>query len=132
MDIEERRVRYLSPPEAGRIHDKRMGDEEDDPFPPGCVLLKDTGFQGVAPEHVSTSQPKKKPSNHELRAEDKAENQRISRIRILVEPVIAGVKRGRIVHDVLRNTTAHFDDPVMEIACGLHNFRTTLRYSLLE
>ncbi len=56
----------------------------------------------------------------------------ISSIRILVEHVIAGVKRCRIVHEVLRNTTAHFDDLVMEMACGLHNFRTTLRDKALE
>jgi hypothetical protein len=54
----------------------------------------------------------------------------IASIRILVEHVIASVKRCRIVHDVFRNTTAHFDDLVMEIACGLHNFRATLRYAV--
>jgi len=97
--------------------------------PPGCVLLKDTGFQGFEPAHVVTYQPKKKPRGHELSAEDKAENTMIASIRILVEHVIAGVKRCRIVHDVFRNTTAHFDDLVMEIACGLHNFRATLRYA---
>jgi hypothetical protein len=77
---------------------------------------------------VQTYQPKKKPRNQELSAEEKAENKIISSIRIVVEHVIAGVKRCRIVHDVFRNTVAHFDDLVMEIACGLHNFRTTLRY----
>jgi hypothetical protein len=132
IDIEEHLVRYLSHTWAGRIHDKRICDEEDYTFPPGCVLFKDTGFQGFEPENVSTYQPKKKPRNQELSAEDKAENQMISSIRILVEHVIAGVKRCRIVHDVFRNTKAHFDDLVMEIACGLHNFRTTLRYNTLK
>jgi hypothetical protein len=127
IDIEDRLVRYLSRTVAGRIHDKRICDAEDYTFPPGCVLLKDTGFQGFEPEQVCTSPPKKKPRNHELSAEDKAENTKISRIRILVEHIISGVKRCRIVHDVFRNTTAHFDDLAMEIACGFHNFRTTLR-----
>jgi hypothetical protein len=94
--------------------------------------LKITGFQGFEPANVSTYQPKKKPRKQELSAEDKAENQMISSIRILVEHVMAGVKRCRIVHDVFRNTKAHFDDLVMEIACGLHNFRTTLRYNTLK
>ena len=129
IDIEERLVRYLSRTFAGRIHDKRMCDEEDYTFPPGCVLFKDRGFQGFEPENVCTYQPKKKPRNQELSTEEKAENTMISSIRILVEHVIAGVKRCRIVHDVFRNTTAHFDDLVMEIACGLHNFRATLRYA---
>ena len=131
LAIEEHLVRYLSRTWAGRIHDKRMCDEEDYTFPPGCVLLKDTGFQGFEPANVSTYQPKKKPRKQELSAEDKAENQMISRIRILVEHVIGGVKRCHIVHDVFRNTKAQFDDLVMEIACGLHNFRTPLRYNML-
>ena len=116
--IAEHLVRDLSPTWAGRIHDKRMCDEEAYTFPPGCVLFKDTGFQGFEPEHVLTYQPQKKPRKQERSTEDKAENQLISSIRILVEPVMAGVKRCRIVHDVLRNTKAQFDDLVMEIACG--------------
>ena len=132
IDIEERLVRYLSRTFAGRIHDKRICNEEDYPFPPGCVLFKDLGFQGFEPDGVRTYQPKKKPRGRDLTAEEKAENTMISRIRILVEHVIAGVKRCRIVHDVFRNTTAHFEDLVMEIACGLHNFRTTWRYHTLE
>jgi hypothetical protein len=131
IDIEERLVRYLSQTFAGRIHDKRICDEEDYTFPPGCVLFKDTGFQGFEPANVWTYQPKKKPRNQALSAEDKAENTMISSIRILVEHVIAGVKRCRIVHEVFRNTKAQFDDLVMEIACGLHNFRTALRYNAL-
>lgn len=132
IDLEEYLVRYLSRTFAGRIHDKRICDEEGYTFPPGSVLFKDTGFQGFEPDHICTYQPKKKPRNQELSAEDKAENKLISSIRILVEHAIAGVKRCRIVHDVLRNTTAYFDDLVMEIACGLHNFRAMLRYKTLE
>jgi hypothetical protein len=41
--------------------------------------------------------------------------------------VIAGIKRCRIVKDVFRNTSVDFEDMVMEIACGLHNFRQKLR-----
>jgi len=52
----------------------------------------------------------------------------ISRVRIIVEHVIAGIKRCRIVKDVYRNTKKHFDDLAMEIACGLHNFRQSLRH----
>jgi hypothetical protein len=132
IDIEERLVRYLGWTWAGRIHDKRICDEADYAFPPGCVLCKETGFQGYEPANGCTYQPKKKPRGQALSPEDKAENTRISSMRLLVEHVIAGVKRCRIVHDVFRNTKAHFDDLVMEIACGLHNFRTTLRYNTFE
>jgi hypothetical protein len=130
--MEERLVRSLSRTYAGRLHDNRLCDAEDSTFPPGCVLCKDTGFQGYEPAHVCTYQPKKKPRGQDLSPEDNAENTMISRIRLLVEQVISSVKRCRIVHAVFRNTTAQFDDLVMEIACGLHNFRTTLRYNAFE
>ena len=130
IDVEERLVRYLSRTFAGRVHDKRICDEEVYTFPPGCVLFKDTGFQGFEPDHVWTYQPKKKPRKQELSAAEKAENTKISHIRILVEHIIASVKRCRIVHDVFRNTKAHFDDLVMEIACGLHNLRVSCRHPL--
>ena len=42
--------------------------------------------------------------------------------------VIAGVKRCRIVKDVLRLTTEGISDLVMEMACGLHNLRVSCRH----
>ena len=124
-------MQYLSGTYGGRVHDKRICDEEAYQFPP-CGLFQDTGFQGYKPDHVDTYQPKKKPQGKELTDEEKAENTMIASIRILVEHVIAGVKRCRIVKEVLRNTKNHFADQVMEIACGLHKFRATWRYATLE
>ena len=131
-DVEERLVRYLSETYPGRVHDKRMCDEEDPAFPSDSGLFQDTGFQGYHPAGVTIYQPKKKPKGKELTPEDKAENRIISSIRILIEHIISSVKRCRIVKDVFRNTKRYFADQVMEIACGLHNFRTTLRYNALE
>jgi hypothetical protein len=45
------------------------------------------------------------------------------------EQVTAGVQRGHIVPDVCSKTKAQFDDQVLEMACGLHNFRAMLRYA---
>jgi hypothetical protein len=39
--------------------------------------------------------------------------------------VLGGVKVFRIVHDLFRNFRPFFDDLVMEVSCGLHNFRLT-------
>ena len=61
--------------------------------------------------------------------EQKAEKRLISKVRIVIEHLIAGIKRCRIVKDVFRNTKVHFDDLVMELACGLHNFRVHFRTS---
>ena len=57
-------------------------------------------------------------------------NRVCSSVRIVVEHVIAGIKRCRIVKDVLRLTKPGISDRVMEIACGLHNLRVSCRYPL--
>ena len=67
----------------------------------------------------------------ELTGIDKFFNKVISRVRIVVENVISGSKRCRIVKDELRLTKEHLSDVVMEIACGLHNLRVTFRQPML-
>ena len=44
-----------------------------------------------------------------------------------VEHDLAGVKRSRVVKDVLRNTKEGVSDTVMEVSCGLHNLRADSR-----
>lgn len=123
----KRRVEYLGSTWEGKKHDKKICDEEGHEFPEGSTLYKDTGYQGYEPAGVSTRQPKKKPRGGELTQEEKEQNSLISTVRVIVEHVICGVKRCRIVKDVFRNTKDKFDDLAMEIACGLHNFRTAYR-----
>jgi hypothetical protein len=117
------KVKGLSPTVEGKRHDKKLADEQDGAFPPGSTLWKDTGFQGYEPNKVKTLQPTKKPKGRDLSPDEKAANTAISRDRILIEHTLGGVKVFRIVHDVFRNVREGFDDLVMEIACGLHNFR---------
>ena len=125
-----RQVFYLSPTEAGKKHDKRLVDEQPLAYPAGTTLGKDTGFQGYEPPGVVTYQPKKKPKKGQLAVEDKFLNKIFSAARIQVEHVIGGVKRCRIVKDTFRNTKQGFADLVMEVACGLHNFRIACRHPL--
>jgi hypothetical protein len=127
VTLKSRQVKYLSQTHEGKKHDKKICDEEQPAFPPDSTLYQDTGFQGYAPAGVKTAQPKKKPRGQELSARDKQRNRRISKVRIVVEHVLSGVKRCRIAKDILRNTKDKYADLVMEIACGLHNFRTSLR-----
>jgi hypothetical protein len=54
-------------------------------------------------------------------------NRLFSSVRVVVEPVIAGVKRCRIVKEVLRLTAKGISDVVMELACSLHNLRVSCR-----
>ena len=48
-------------------------------------------------------------------------------LRIVVEHSISGIKRCRIVNDVLRNTRSGIADLIIEIACGLHNLKVSFR-----
>ena len=89
--------------------------------------MQDTGFQGFSVEGVFIVQPKKKPRGGELNKEEKDANREISRLRVRIEHVINGVKRYRIVKDKCRNWAKGFKDRIMEIACGLHNFRLNFR-----
>ncbi|MBT9097071.1 transposase family protein [Methylovulum psychrotolerans] len=116
-------VAYLSPTVPGKTHDKVLADQCALEFPPNSVLFQDTGFQGYAPSGAIVMQPKKKPRGKELTVAEKIINRVISKTRVIVEHVIAGVKRSRIVKDVFRNTRKGYDDTVMELACGLHNRR---------
>jgi len=120
-------VKYLSKTYKGKKHDKKICDEEKPTFPKGIILNKDTGFQGYEPDGVITQQPKKKPRGGKLTRAEKNQNFIFSSTRIVVEHVISGIKRCRILKDVFRNTKAKFDDFVMEICCALHNFRTECR-----
>jgi hypothetical protein len=126
----DRTIKYLSDTHEGKKHDKKIGDEDGIRTPEGSSVYRDTGFQGHEMAGVVIYQPKKKPRGGELSADDKAHNRLISSVRIVIEHVIAGVKRCRIVKDVFRNTKEGYADIAMELACGLHNFRTDCR--LLE
>ena len=118
---------YLGPTTAGKTHDKKMADAEQIAYPLGTTLFQDTGFQGYAPAGVLVQQPRKKPKGKALDLGDKFVNGVLSAVRIVVEHSISGIKRCRIVKDVLRNTKDGFCDLIMEVACALHNLRVTFR-----
>jgi len=126
-NIVSKKVDYLSQTYEGKRHDKKIVDDEAPSMPEGVSLYKDTGFQGYEPVGVITFQPQKKPRGKELMPEQKEQNRLISSVRVVIENIIAGIKRCRIVKDVFRNTKEKYDDLVMEIACGLHNFRISCR-----
>lgn len=76
--------------------------------------------------------PTKKPKGKELSDDQKEVNRSISSFRVLVEHAIGGVKRCRIVKDRFRCHKFGFDDLVIELACGLHNLKMTLKNNAIE
>lgn len=123
-----RQVVYLSQTYAGSMNDKKMADCENLQFPAGTQLTQDMGFQGYAPPNVFIIQPKKQARGQFLSAADRVANRMKATARVVIEHVMAGIKRCRSVKDVLRNTVVDFSDLVMDVACGLHNLRVEFRY----
>ena len=120
-------VQGLSRTVPGSVHDKKLADQTRWRWPQGGTLLMDTGFAGYTPARTDVLMPRKKPKGKPLDAVWKAINRAIARLRVGVEHALAGVKRCHIVADLYRNTKAGFEDAVMLVACGLHNFRVSCR-----
>jgi transposase len=71
--------------------------------------------------HKNSETPKKKPRNGELTAEEKAENRRISRERILIENINAKLKVFKITANTYRKRRKRFGLR-MSLICGIINF----------
>ena len=59
VNAETTRVGYLSQTCVGKIHDKKIAENEGISYPRQATLHKDTGFQGYEPRVQKTFQPKK-------------------------------------------------------------------------
>ena len=128
----QKRILWLLQTFDGSVHDKKIADEQALRFPAGITLWQDTGFLGHNPKNVTVRMPIKKPKGKKLTDEQKRENGKISSFRIIVEHAIGGAKRCRIVKERFRCYKFGFDDLVMVIACGLHNFRISLNNKCIE
>lgn len=117
---------FLSDTYEGSVHDKPIADATPYPLPDGSELIDDLGFLGYELPGVQHTRPVKKPKGKELTPEQKAHNRDVARRRIVAEHVISSVKRCRIVKDTIRLWKDTLRDMVMEVCCGLHNFRVRL------
>lgn len=120
------KVLFLSDTVAGKTHDKRIADATAYPLPKESVLLQDLGFMGFGIEGVTIIMPTRKPRGGELTPEQKEVNRQISRRRVAIEHVNSGVKRCRVVKDILRLLKEGIRDFIIEICCALHNYRVDL------
>jgi hypothetical protein len=84
------------------------------------------GFLAFTLDQVEVIMPTRKPRGRPLTRAQNAANRRIARRRVRIAPVKRRIKRCRIVHDTSRLRKAGVRDRVMEVCCGLHNFRVRL------
>jgi hypothetical protein len=127
---------------AGSVHDYSRFKEEF-PLPEGAgtdapaawfedfVLWVHSGCQGIQKAYAAKDIqiPHKKPRkskadpNPSLTQEQKTANQEISRVRVVVEQAIGGLKRLGILAQRFRNHTKDFVDEVGIIGAGLWNWK---------
>jgi len=107
----------------GSVHDKAICDEEGLRFSEKVSLWLDSGFEGFDPEKAIIHRPKKKPRKEELTAEEKKQNQAISRTRVKIEHAIGQCKVFKIAKDEIRVFKDDFRDLAMLLACSLSNFK---------
>jgi len=119
----QRRVIFLSETFEGKMHDKKIADEQPIEFEKETELLQDSGFVGFRPKNAKIRQPFKNTKLNKLTYDQKAENRDQASKRVRVEHALSGVKRLRIVKDVYRNHREGMIDLSMQVACGLHNLR---------
>ena len=117
------KILYLSPTYEGKVHDKRICDEEQIKFDVPVILWEDTGFIGLNPDNAQVKRPLKKPRTRELLVDEKAFNRQISSKRVKVEHTIGKCKIFRIVKDEVRAFKDDFRDTCILLACALNNFK---------
>jgi DDE superfamily endonuclease len=118
---------FLSPTVFGTVSDITLARESNLNLPDGSCAIQDCGFQGFEFSNMESDveilQPKKKSKNHPLTPFEKIVNKIISSSRVYIEHVIGSTKRWKSVHDICRLRTEGIHDLLMEICCGLHNFK---------
>ena len=108
--------------DQGKAHDFKMYKDS-----VGSAVHKDikgqgdSGFQGICDYHANSETPKKKSKKNPLTKEDKANNQRIARERILIENINAKLKVFKILALKYRNRRKRHSLR-MSLICGIYNY----------
>ncbi len=131
ISTRKKRIGFLSKTVEGKQHDFTMLKALAPPkyIPPEIKTHLDLGFKGYQTQYPghTVSMPQRKPRTRELSQTVKERNRRKSKVRVLVEHAIGGIKRLKIVSDVYRNKIKDFDDRVMLISSGLWNYHLDMR-----
>jgi len=119
-------VLFLSDTYEGSTHDKPIADATPYPLPHDSELLDDLGFLGYELADIQHTRPVRKPKGGELTVDQKEHNRQLARRRVVIEHILSSIKRCRFLKDTIRLWKDDVRDLVMEICCGLHNFRLRL------
>jgi hypothetical protein len=121
----KKQILLLGATHEGHEHDYPMLKKSKLPevIPKKVKTYLDLGFKGITRDYsLRVLMPFRKPRTRDLTAKQKSYNKKVSRIRVIGENALAGVKRLRCVSDVCRNKSEELKDHLMWLACGLWNF----------
>lgn len=125
-----KRIGFLSKTISGKEHDFAILKAQAPPDHMPLTVKKhlDLGFKGFDTQYPghAISMPRRKPRTRDLTEAEKKQNKKKSRVRVIVEHAIGGIKRLRIISDVFRNKKKGFDDQAMLISCGLWNYHLAM------
>jgi len=92
----------------GSTHDFQLFKNSRCAISPETCLLADSGYQGMLSFHPNSQTPVKKSKLHPFSQEQKANNRKLSRKRILIENIIRRLKIFRILSERYRNRRKRF------------------------
>jgi hypothetical protein len=129
-----RTILFLGYTAVGSQHDYGLFKEEFPPEQPWFSLFKvwvDLGYLGIRKDYDAleifiphkTPRASKANPSPSLTAEQKAENRAQSRVRVVVEHAIGGMKRFGILVQAFRNRLPGFVDTVALLGAGLWNWK---------
>jgi len=132
MALPDRFIIFLGRTCSGHNHDYLMLKQA---LPPEWAWFADLnvrgalGYLGMKSAYrgeriaIPTRKPRKsqKHPNPQWSEEQKAANTALSRVRILIEHAIGGMKRSNSLVHTFRNRIEHFEDDVIGICAGLWN-----------
>jgi hypothetical protein len=92
----------------GREHDFKLFKRHRLPIGEDKQAWVDSGYQGIQHRHPNSQLPHRRSKKKPLTAEQKRENRYQASQRIMVEHVIAWLKRFKIIADTYRNRRKRF------------------------
>ena len=118
---------YLSPTYAGKVHDKKICNEEKLEIKTQGLVFVDLGFIGLTSDSAQIIVPHKRKKNKLLTQEEEKYNRWLAKIRVKIEHTLASVKIFRKVKEKFRGRLFAREDTVMLVACALHNLKLKIK-----
>lgn len=108
----------------GKQHDYDMFKKtRPPPIPPKVKIGVDLGYYGIEKDYpeLNVNIPVKKPKGKELTCQEKRQNKKLRKERVIVEHTLSRMKKFRIMGEEFRNKLTRYDR-MTSIVCGLVNF----------